>query len=371
MPNKVQTNVQELLAKPDFYPDNPDRESIAWGTCYKNEVEASVEFTNVSGEIVYLGSDDEKDILMFNNAILCHQGMNSNRDVVPEGEIANLVATLPGRPIDLEHDYNKIHGVFTSAEQVESNGVPAASVNGIIWADRFESSAKGIKSGAYKLSIEADAEYAECSICAGKFKKSINYCEHLISKTAYNASRTLRGLKAKGGALTQNPADTRAGFADSNIRMVAFHQEANLEEEDRMSEKRIAELEASEAELTKDKGLLETQLSEMTEKLDAKSKEAEDLSAKNETLVASVESLEAEVKSEKSRAQELLSSVRRSALSASMSDEEWEAQRETVMSMPDKAFALLASVAKKGVKREEANINLEGEADTTDTSWEV
>lgn len=367
MPSKVQTKVQELLAQPDFYPENPDRESIAWGTCYKA---ASVEFTNVSGEIVYLGSDDDKDILMFNNAILCHQGMNSNRDVVPEGEIANLVASLPGRPIDLEHDYNKIHGVFTSAKEVESNGVPAASVDGIIWADRFESSAKGIKSGAYKLSIEADAEYAECSICAGQFKKSINYCEHLISKTAHNASRTLRGLKAKGGALTQNPADTRAGFADSNIRMVAFHQEANLEE-DRMSEKRIAELEASEADLTKDKGLLETQLLEMTEKLDTAEAKVNDASVANAELVAKVESLEAEVKSEKSRAQELLSSVRRSALSASMSDEEWEKQRETVMLMPDEAFALLASVAKKGVKREDANINLEGDADTPNEGWEV
>ena len=137
-----------------------------------------------------------------------------------------------------------------------------------------------------------------------------------------------------------------------------------------MSEKRIAELEASEAELIKDKGLLETQLLEMTEKLETAETAVEEASATNATLVAKVESLEAEVTSEKSRAQELLSSVRRAALSASMSDEEWEKQRETVMAMPDVAFELLASVAKRDAKKVDANIDLEGPK-PPETGWEV
>jgi len=137
-----------------------------------------------------------------------------------------------------------------------------------------------------------------------------------------------------------------------------------------MSEKRIAELEASEAKLIEDKELLETQLLEMTEKLETAEAKVGDSSIANAELVAKVESLEAEVTSEKSRAQELLSSVRRAALSASMSDEEWEKQQETVMAMPDEAFALLASASKRDAKKVDANIDLEG-SKPPDTGWEV
>jgi len=387
MPKKVHDCVQNMLSDEDFYPGNPDRESIAWGICYKNESVGNISDANTltftmtdrSGDIVIMSSEEEGDILMFNSAILCHQGMNSNRDVVPDGEIANLADTIAGRPIDFEHDYSAIRGVFTAGREVTSNDVPALSVDGIIWADRFDQSASEIRDGSMKLSVEADAKSAECSICGGIFTKSTEYCEHLMAKRLTGASRTLRGLKAKGGALTRNPADSKAGFADSNIRMVAFHQEASEEEDINMSKElqdKIAELEAANTELASANSELEAQLAEMTKRLETVEASDEAKASDVERLTASVESLEAEVKEERDRAYKLLEKVRRQALSASISDKEWEEKREAVMRMDEEGFALLANVASSpSDRREPMNVDLEsGDKDPDPDGpvvWEV
>jgi len=189
-----------------------------------NRGESSVSFEQTDGPIEFdLQAGEEGDILVFRNAILARAEMNANRDVItPEG-IQELAASIAGRPIDNEHDIEILVGSFTAGRVIDDN---ALQVDGFIWADRWPEVAADVRAKKKGLSIEATAKRAVCSICGGEFQGSHDYCEHIISKRAkvkHNATRTLHGLKAKGGATTLVPAATGATF--NEIYMVASHSE--------------------------------------------------------------------------------------------------------------------------------------------------
>jgi len=184
-----------------------------------------VTFEQTDGPIAFeMQAGEEGDILVFKNAVLARAEVNANRDEITLDGIGELAATIAGRPIDDEHQIDKLVGAFTAGRPLEDG--KALSVDGFIWADRWPELAEMVRAGKKGLSIEAGATKAVCSVCGGEFQGSHDYCEHIFSKRSkvkHNAIRTLHGLKAKGGATTFVPAASSAKF--SEIFMVASHSD--------------------------------------------------------------------------------------------------------------------------------------------------
>lgn len=379
MPQEVHDCVKELLAKEDFYPDDPERESIAWGICNKRLESSAISITatDAIGQQIELVGSEDGDILLFSGAIMCHVGVNSNGDGIPnEAEIDNLANTIVGRAIDIEHKEHIIHGVFTSGRRVVGkSNAPALEVGGLIWADRFPDSASDVKSGVYKLSIEAEADMAECSLCGKQFYKAGEYCDHLFNRSRSGAVRYLHGLKAKGGALTRNPADSGADFSGARLRMVASHDDgavnggSNSTEDLSMGEaEKIAELEASVKELEQKKSELEAAVDGLNQKLASMDGDAKSLTDELNATKASLEESQG-------RCTKLLEDSRRGRMAATIDDSAWSEKREVIMQMSDEAFELMASVAKGAATepRRELGIGVEGSDDGHDEpseGWE-
>ena len=167
------------------------------------------------------------DVLRFKGAILARQETNRNNDEITEAGIDELAATIGGRPIDVEHRTSDNCGVFTAGRAVNVDGHKALSVDGLVWADRYPDTAAGMQGGAQHLSIEAVADKAKCSACGQEFLTAKDYCEHLTNRRRNGTRRTLQGLRAKGGAVTKNPAGTNTKFDPRSIYFVASHEEAN------------------------------------------------------------------------------------------------------------------------------------------------
>ena len=340
-----------------------------------------ISLSNPKGQKIELTASEDGSILMFNNAILCHAEVNDNGDEILVEEIPNLVSTLAGKPIDLDHELTDIHGVFTEVREVVDNGLPAVAVDGIIWADRFGDSARDVKSGKMLLSVEADADNVSCSICSKVFLAPLEYCEHVITRKLNGTSRIFHNLKGAGGALTYRPADKQAKFDTGSIRMVASHQEADLMEVQRMDElkKKLKELEAQLLAASEDGEAKDTKIEKLTAEVEKLKSKIEESEKAGETLTASKGDLETKVtdlteklESEQGRTVKLLEQVRRDMLKASLDDDEWKEQRDVIMDMTDEQFAVMAKVAAKPVPKKEVNIGLKGKEETDDPpKWDV
>ena len=239
MPEWVDRCQKALMADPDFKPqEGRTKEESAWAVCqarYKERMQASTITLELVTEptTFMVASEESGEVLRFRNAILVVAETNSNQDTILEEELQNLAATLPGRPIDDDHKSQRCVGVFTEAavhfvEKIQQWGL---KVGGLIWADRFPEAADGVKTGRLKLSIEADAQSAECSVCNGTFSRALEYCEHLLDKARHGANRILHGLRAVGGGLTPRPAGTGTDFDPDLVYFVAHH---NLDGDDDM-----------------------------------------------------------------------------------------------------------------------------------------
>lgn len=217
---------------------NPELDkSQAIAICYKQVAQGSVNLYQVNKpeDINFvLSAEESGDVLRFRNAILAVAEVNKNRDEIDEEGIREIAASLPGRPIDDDHDYNRNVGVFTAARAVPvtlgSTETWGVSTDGLIWADRWPRVAEDVQTGKGKLSIEAGAKKAICSICGGEFSSTLEYCPHLLHRAATGAVRRLKGLRAKGGAVTRNPAGTGCEFDTTAVYFVASHQEDAMEE---------------------------------------------------------------------------------------------------------------------------------------------
>lgn len=140
-------------------------------------------------------------LLRFRNAVLCTTGTNRNNDWIDETGIQELAETMPFRAIDDNHDSVKVIGFFVNP-RAEDNSTKLIT-DGLIYADRFPEIVAQVQNGTKKLSVEAGAQKAVCSVCGGEFASTKDYCSHLRDKTAV---RKLYGLKAKGGATVFHPA---------------------------------------------------------------------------------------------------------------------------------------------------------------------
>lgn len=181
-------------------------------------------FHQVNGPLqLELMASEDGEVLAFKNAILARAEVNLNLDEIDQEGIRQLARTITGRPVDVEHNISENCGVFTSASPIEDG--MALSVDGFIWADRYPNEAKGIQVGTHGLSVEAMAEEAICSVCNQTFYSAESYCVHLTSRSAFGATRRLRKLRGKGGAVTTRPAGTNTEFKPEQIYFVASHNE--------------------------------------------------------------------------------------------------------------------------------------------------
>ena len=162
------------------------------------------------------------ELMKFKNAHLCSIGENANKDWIDESGIKELAATMSFMAIDDEHDEQKVVGFFVNPRGADN--FTKLYTDGVIYARRFDDVARQVQSGEKKLSVEAGAQRAECSVCGGVFASVSEYCEHLRDKYKYDATRRLSGLKAKGGATVRYPAwDT--SFDPNGFTMIASRVE--------------------------------------------------------------------------------------------------------------------------------------------------
>ena len=221
---------------------------------YVNTEDAKLEANLILGSIKFTADEEDPRFLRFKRAVLARAEVNGNNDSVTEDGLKEVSSTLVGTGIDLEHAETDNYGYFTAASvepAPDFDNVPTLFVDGVLWRHRLES--RGIKpeqieDGTYKLSIEADAREAECSVCHKTFENSGEYCDHIKTmahKLRSGAVRILRGLRGMGGALTKRPAGSSAGFARSTIYMIASHQDVadmHMDDDD------INEMECSDAD---------------------------------------------------------------------------------------------------------------------------
>jgi len=187
-----------------------------------NEVIASTEL--VLGSVHFEADTDNPRFLRFHDAVLARAETNANLDELDNDGISELAATISATAIDIEHNDTKNIGFYTAGKN--DDGV--LKVDGVVWTDRCAKlgiDPNDIESGRYKLSIEAEASTAECSICHAVHTDAKSYCQHLKAKVLHGAKRILRGLRAVGGAVTLSPAGSETSFNLSTIMFVASHQE--------------------------------------------------------------------------------------------------------------------------------------------------
>jgi len=143
-------------------------------------------------------------------------------DYLPAQEIEALAKNIGGMPIDDEHQFEDVVGVFTRGTVVkEANGLAAVSVDGLIWPQRFPGIARELVEGKRQLSMEVWIASATCGLCGEIFRRADDYCPHLTHK---EADRTLHGVQGFGGALTVKPAGSDTTFDYNSMMVVASHQ---------------------------------------------------------------------------------------------------------------------------------------------------
>ena len=168
-----------------------------------------------------------KELLKFKGAHLCSAGTNKNNDWIDEKGIEELASTMHFLAIDDEHDEQKVIGFFVHPRAAG----PRLITDGVIYARRFPKIAKQIQNGEKKLSVEAIAQTAICSVCAGEYTSYKDYCEHLLHRQKFAAQRKLFGLRAQGGATVKDPAwDT--SFDANGFMMIASQMEFEPKEDD-------------------------------------------------------------------------------------------------------------------------------------------
>ena len=369
MPKSVDDCVKALMANPDFEPqEGKTKEDSAWAVCQtQHKAQGGIILEQITEPVNFIVAQEESgEVLRFTNAILVVAETNRNQDTITEEGISEICASLPGRPIDWDHEFTKNVGVFTGARAVKLENTWAASTDGIIWADRFPQAADGVRNGTLHLSIEARAETAQCSVCDGVFGEVVEYCQHLLNKVQSGANRILKGLKAIGGALTEKPAGTGTTFDQSKVYFVANHQEEVIAGQELTTKTQKAP--KGDQIMTLEE--VQAQLDQMTKSFDEEvaarkqaqtelataQEEASTLQTKVEevpTLQAKVEELTSEVEEVNTKLSETITAHRVEVLTLTgMDEDEVKEATETISKMDPAAFNLfLAHVRKPATKQ--------------------
>lgn len=372
------------MADPKFEPqEGKTKKDSAWAVCQEqHKAEGGIILEIITEPLnVVVAQEEDGEVLRFTNAILVVAETNRNRDTITEEGISEICASLPGRPIDWDHEFTKNVGVFTGARAVKlEEKTWAASVDGIIWADRFPQAADGVRDGTLHLSIEARADTAQCSICDGVFGEVVEYCQHLLNKIQSGANRILKGLKAIGGALTEKPAGTGTTFDQSKVYFVANHKEIIVDKTQIASNQKKDEKAKGGHDMTEQTlKEVQAQLDQVVEKRDqevaAHEQARADLATAKEeivTLQAKVEELTSEVGKVNTKLSEAIT-VHSEAITAhrvevltltGMDEDEVKEATATIAAMDEAAFNLfLAHVRKPATKQQKGSggLTLDGD----------
>ncbi|NIQ88594.1 MAG: hypothetical protein GWN93_05760 [Deltaproteobacteria bacterium] len=162
------------------------------------------------------------ELLRWKNAELARAEVNSNMDELSNEDIVALASTLPLMPLTDEHS-DTVVGMFTAASSspAPDSDTMRLITEGVMYARRFPDVADAIRSGVKRLSVEAFADTAVCSICGGEFHNMRAYCTHLKDRHASGASRRFKGIRAVGGGAVRRPAGSTAGFDREQVYMIA------------------------------------------------------------------------------------------------------------------------------------------------------
>jgi uncharacterized C2H2 Zn-finger protein len=255
MPEVVDECVQSVLADPNFKPPKTykgDRESFAWAICNakykKGQLKGEADpfaFITIDGQTYY--SPDENQwftaalvldepsqddleylnrmtaaltpgsIIKFSNAALARAEVNKNLDEIDEKGIEEIAASLTLKPIDIDHDHQKIAGWFIKSEAIDN----AVMTSGLIYAGRWPDVALDLVAGKGQLSIDARAKEAICAECGAVFTGESEYCSHINRAAGGRAVRKMRGLMADGGSIVKYPAGTDTQIPAQSLRMIA------------------------------------------------------------------------------------------------------------------------------------------------------
>lgn len=281
--------------------------------------------------------------LYFHNAILAREESNKNKDRLPPEEIDALATSIGGMPIDDEHQFESIIGVFTKGQRVEDNGRGAVSIDGLIWPQRFPVIAKEIVAGERSLSMEVWIASVTCSMCNEQFTKKEDYCAHLEHK---EADRILHGVLGFGGAATRKPAGTDTVFDVDRMMVVATdHRDQGGDPtklpKDKTKGKDDMELKEQVQALESQLGTTKTELGTVKTELGVAKTKITELEGE---LTTAKESL---TEAQKATA-DLRWSVREQALSGVGYDEDkLKTDKETLEAMPDEAFDILFAALNK------------------------
>lgn len=175
-----------------------------------------------------LGADaNDGQILRFKNAVLARAEVNKNKDDLTPEFLQGVADTLPMLPIDVEHDQRQLCGIYTAARFVPDpakGNLPTLFTDGLIYMERYPEIAAGMMANPPTVfqSIEATGSQVQCSMCHRIFGMGDSFCNHLMAKHASGAVRKMIGKgKAKGGAVTRNPAGTDTTFDSAGIGVLA------------------------------------------------------------------------------------------------------------------------------------------------------
>lgn len=180
-------------------------------------------------------------ILKFEGACLARAEVNLNRDGINTEGIKQLADTIRLMPLTLEHE-KEPRGVFTRGYTNEDS--TECLVDGFLWAGHWPEFAEEVRNGIRKLSIDAEADLAVCSICGQAFQSTVEYCEHMRKRNSYDAVRWLFDLRAVAGGAVLNPAGTNTVFPGKDgITIISHKKPAQFEIPER--EKEILDLAAN------------------------------------------------------------------------------------------------------------------------------
>ena len=293
------------------------------------------------------------ELLRWKGAELARAEVNANMDELSNDDIDALASTLPLMPLTDEHD-GEVVGLFTAATSEPSEGQPNVMrlmTQGVMYARRFPEVAEAIRNGEKRLSVEAFAEMAVCSMCGSEFTNARDYCVHLRNRHTTGTARRFRGIRAVGGGAVRRPAGSHAGFDHNQVYMIASHQEESPDD-DGGSEEIV------EGGDNMDRDELQGQLNDALATLEAERaarQAAEDerngLQERVETLEASVDDLESQLAEARQEAQEARESMvwqeRSALLAGSLTEEEIEGQRNTIMAMSEEVLQLFVQVSER------------------------
>lgn len=226
--------------------DNNNRSNLRYlcRSCHRkmhaerNGGKGSVNIYSTAARIIESIGNQEKAIankhqnsdLMYIEFILCHEGVNKNKDEFTSEDLANAALTAINKPINWEHRNINIGVIyeskFVSVKELEGEAKAYYEdfdplekdfivCKACIWEYKHPREANIMRqkhaSGNLYFSMEDLFEKAKCSECNEVFDNPYDYCDHLLMrKNNGKASRIFINSNFVGAAYTSIPADEGA-----------------------------------------------------------------------------------------------------------------------------------------------------------------